>query len=327
MPRALRLESENASYHVINRGNYRCPVFASAGAKRAFLRCFDETCLKTGWRVHAWAVMSNHFHLAVTTPRANLAAGMHRLQCTFAARFNRFRSERGHVFQGRFKSIAVENGDTLGSVCHYIHLNPVRARLCATEGLVSYPWTSLWWIHHPKQRPDWFDPMPALQHAGGLLIRPPAAGSTPSISGWLAEDEPAQNNALTICHADGRSVRRISRANSSRKPRPTGGRQAIDDRHAQGVRSSLARGAFSSCFAISDALPRNFRRPASRSRWKVALAAALKMRTTVTNQWLSENLHLGNRHEIGPQGNRLAPRPQRADAQTPLIPTPHNPTP
>ena len=68
MPRALRLESENASYHVINRGNYKAPLFRSAKTKQAFLRCLDEACQKTRWRVHAWCLMSTHFHLAITTP-------------------------------------------------------------------------------------------------------------------------------------------------------------------------------------------------------------------------------------------------------------------
>ena len=99
MPRALRLESENACYHVINRGNYKSPLFRAAKTKLAFLLCLDEACHKTRWRVHAWCLMSTHFHLAITTPEANLAAGMHWLQCTFATRFNRLRNERGHLFK------------------------------------------------------------------------------------------------------------------------------------------------------------------------------------------------------------------------------------
>lgn len=75
MPRALRLESENASYHVINRGNYRGPVFAAASTKRAFLRCLAEACQKTGWLVHAWTLMTNHFHLAFTTPGGRKGSG------------------------------------------------------------------------------------------------------------------------------------------------------------------------------------------------------------------------------------------------------------
>ena len=70
MPRKLRLEFPGACYHVINRGNYRSAVFRSPKTKAAFLQCLQEACGKTGWRVHAWCVMSNHYHLAVETPRA-----------------------------------------------------------------------------------------------------------------------------------------------------------------------------------------------------------------------------------------------------------------
>ena len=68
MPRKLRLEFPGACYHVINRGNYKAPLFRSAKTKQAFLRCLDEACQKTRWRVHAWCLMSTHFHLAITTP-------------------------------------------------------------------------------------------------------------------------------------------------------------------------------------------------------------------------------------------------------------------
>ena len=73
--------------------------------------------------------MSNHYHLAISTPRANLIEGMKWLQGTFATRFNRFRNERGHLFQGRYKSLVVEPEVGLGPLCHYIHLNPVQAGL------------------------------------------------------------------------------------------------------------------------------------------------------------------------------------------------------
>jgi putative transposase len=77
MARPLRLESEDGVYHVLNRGNYRADIFRGDKAKASFLRCLDEACAKTGWRVHAWCLMSNHYHLALSTPRANLvgAAG------------------------------------------------------------------------------------------------------------------------------------------------------------------------------------------------------------------------------------------------------------
>ena len=143
MARKLRLQYAGAFYHVINRGNYRADVFASDGAKDAFLECLGEACAKTGWKVHGYLVMRNHYHLALETPEPNLVEGMQWLQSTYANRFNRFRGERGHVFQGRYQAIVVEDGAHLGAVAHYIHLNPVRARIVSVRQANEYRWSSL----------------------------------------------------------------------------------------------------------------------------------------------------------------------------------------
>src|SRR5512147_1697273 len=103
MARKLRLEFPGACYHVINRGNYRADIFKTEGAKAAFEACLFEACEKSNWVLHAYVLMSNHYHLALETPDGNLVAGMQWLQATFANRFNKLRGERGHLFQGRYK--------------------------------------------------------------------------------------------------------------------------------------------------------------------------------------------------------------------------------
>ena len=105
MARKLRLEFPGAIYHVINRGNYRRWIFADDKTKHAFERCLFEACARSEWLLHAFTIRSNHFHLALETPAANLVAGMQWLQSTFANRFNRFRAENGHLFQGRDKNL------------------------------------------------------------------------------------------------------------------------------------------------------------------------------------------------------------------------------
>jgi REP element-mobilizing transposase RayT len=80
MARKLRLEYPGAVYHVINRGNYRQAVFATDKTKQAFENCLFEACQRHGWRLHAFVVMSNHFHLALETPQGNLISGMQWLQ-------------------------------------------------------------------------------------------------------------------------------------------------------------------------------------------------------------------------------------------------------
>ena len=143
MPRKLRLLFPDALYHVINRGNYRRDVFESSGARGAFLTTLDEACRRHRWRVHAYVVMRNHFHLALETPEPNLTMGIHWLLGPFAYRFNRFRDERGHLFQGRYQAQLIEDASALGRVVDYIHLNPMRAGLVTPEVVSTFNGSSL----------------------------------------------------------------------------------------------------------------------------------------------------------------------------------------
>jgi hypothetical protein len=88
MARKPRLEFEGAIYHIINRGNYREVVFGTKGVAGAFKKALIEAAEKYQWVIHAYVVMSNHFHLAVETPEGNLVSGMAWLQGTYANRFN-----------------------------------------------------------------------------------------------------------------------------------------------------------------------------------------------------------------------------------------------
>jgi len=136
------MQYEGALYHVINRGNYRLPVFGSPGAARAFAATLAAASAMHRGRIHAYAVMRNHFHLALETPQPNLAAGMHWLESIFATRFNRFRSENGHEFQGRYQPLLVEDTSALFRVINYIHLNPVAAGLVEPRAAADFRWSS-----------------------------------------------------------------------------------------------------------------------------------------------------------------------------------------
>ena len=144
MPRKPRIESSDGTYHVINRGNYQRAIFESEGARLSFEKTLFESCERFGWRLLAFCLMDNHFHLCLSTPLGNLSAGMAWLQGTYAKRFNGYRSLVGHLFQGRFKSLAVEPGTHLINLIDYIHLNPVRAGLTSVESRNHYRGTSLW---------------------------------------------------------------------------------------------------------------------------------------------------------------------------------------
>lgn len=143
MARKLRIQYPGALYHVINRGNYRRDLFVSAGEALAFLGTLHEATALMGWRLQAYALMRNHYHFAVATPEPNLVEGMHWLQSTWATRFNRFRQERGHLFQGRYQAVLIEDDAALGRVVDYIHLNPVRAKIVLPDQVRNFRWSSL----------------------------------------------------------------------------------------------------------------------------------------------------------------------------------------
>lgn len=167
MPRKVRIEYPGACYHVINRGNYRSWIFKTSGARKAFIKVLQECCFAEGWILHAWCLMGNHYHLCIETPEGNLVKGMRWLQSVFANRFNRFRNTNGHVFQGRYKAILLDGG-AMGAVCHYIHLNPVRAGILPCEELEKYEHSSFHHLWHAGKRWRFCNYSTGLDAAGHL---------------------------------------------------------------------------------------------------------------------------------------------------------------
>jgi putative transposase len=158
MPRPLRVQYPGAIYHLMSRGDHREAIFRDDADRRAFLDTLDEACTKTGWQVHAWCLMGNHFHLVAETPQPNLVAGMKWLLGTYTARFNRRHKLFGHLFSGRYKSLVIDErgGDYLRTACDYVHLNPFRAGLIAAdEPLSAFVWSSYLPYLWPGRRPAW----------------------------------------------------------------------------------------------------------------------------------------------------------------------------
>ena len=89
MARKLRIQYPGAIYHVMSRGDRREPIFVDDHDRERFLETLTEACQKTGWQLHAFCLMSNHFHLVLETPQANLVAGMQWFLGTYTSRFNR----------------------------------------------------------------------------------------------------------------------------------------------------------------------------------------------------------------------------------------------
>ena len=144
MPRQKRIQFPNAIYHILARGNRRENIVYDEGDRRVFLETLEELIEKTGWVLFAWALMPNHYHLAVKTPEANLVRGMTWFQSTLTKRLNFRQKKIGHLFAGRYKSLLVEENEYLTTLIYYLHLNPVRAGLCPEgEALEKYEWSSL----------------------------------------------------------------------------------------------------------------------------------------------------------------------------------------
>ena len=159
MARKLRIQYPGAIYHVMNRGDRREGLFEDDQDRQRFLQTLAEACEKTGWQVQAYCLMSNHFHLVMETPQANLVSGMKWLLGTYTSRYNRRHKEFGHLFSGRYKSLIVDGSQSgyLKTVCDYVHLNPARAKLLAPqEPLRQYLWSSYpFYVAAPSRRPAW----------------------------------------------------------------------------------------------------------------------------------------------------------------------------
>ena len=161
MARSIRIEYPGAFYHVMARGNRREVIFADEDDRLFFLKTLGEACAMTGWRVHAWVLMSNHYHLLIKTPEPNLVAGMKWLQNTYTRRFNLRHRLWGRLFGDRYKAVLVEGeGYYYATLLDYLHLNPVRAGLVDLErggSVLDYRWSSVAGGHAllPRQRPPW----------------------------------------------------------------------------------------------------------------------------------------------------------------------------
>jgi REP-associated tyrosine transposase len=128
MTRPIRVEFENAVYHVSARGNERKPIFRDDADRLRFLQTLEEMVSRFGVVVHAYCLMLNHHHLLLQTTRANLSAAAGWLQATYSIRFNRRHRRSGHLYQGRFKAHLVEEDSYARQLINYIHLNPVRPK-------------------------------------------------------------------------------------------------------------------------------------------------------------------------------------------------------
>lgn len=293
MGRKLRIEYEGAVYHVISRGNYRSNVFAKESTKAAFLKCLGEAAEKAGWVVHAWCIMSNHYHLCLETPQPNLVEGMRWLQATFSVRFNRLRKEQGHLFQGRYKALLVESS-AIGAVCHYIHLNPVRAGLTSVWKLPEWKWTSLAWMV-ARPRPRWYTPQDALQHAG--QVKDTAAGHKQYLAylEWLQEDDEARKQLrFDRMSKDWALGSREFKLEMLKEHKQLVAIMRTTDLEPRELSKVLWQDRLNAYLVALRIAPHHIANDPKGALWKVAIAKAMKAETTALNGWLAERLNMGS---------------------------------
>jgi putative transposase len=140
MATPLHLDYSGAWLHVYSRGVDRHDIFLDDHDRRHFLDLLGVTIPQFRWRLHAYVLMSNHYHLLAEMTEPTLSRGMKKIGGDYARWFNKRHRRVGHLFQGRFKAHLIDRDEYLLSVVRYIVLNPVRAHM--VEDALQWPWSS-----------------------------------------------------------------------------------------------------------------------------------------------------------------------------------------
>jgi len=155
MARPLRLDHAGGVWHVTSRGNERREIFREDEDRERFLKTLAEVVKRFRWRVHAYVLMGNHYHLLLETPEPTLSRGMRHLNGVYAQGFNRRHGRDGHLLQGRFKAILVEKESHLLELARYVVLNPVRAKMTETAG--QWKWSNYRVTAGLRKAPEWLE--------------------------------------------------------------------------------------------------------------------------------------------------------------------------
>ena len=317
MPRPLRIEYPGAAYHVVARGNRGRPIFKDDKDRQRFLETLGEACEKTGWRVHAYVLMRNHYHLLVETPEANLVAGMKWLQGAYTQRYNGRHQVFGHLFQGRYKAVPVETSNPRywEVVSTYVHLNPARAGLIKTgkERLKAYRWSSYpWYLASGERGPEWLNRKRVM---GSLRL---------AHKNWRGYERYIETRVLEIALRAGREGleeqwrqmrrgwyvggkgffgelrKRLAKVVRGRRRESHSGaaRRAHDELAAEKLLQSGLKALGLKTKALAE-----MRKGAPE---KVALAGLLRERTTASLRWVSERLRMGHSGNVSQGARKLS---------------------
>ena len=206
MTRPLRLEFAGALYHVLSRGNRRESIYLNDGDFIAFLTLLAEVCERFNWLIHAYCLMTNHYHLLVETPDANLSRGMRHLNGVYTQGFNRRHRRVGHVFQGRYKALLVQKDAYLLELTRYIVLNPVRARMVRSAG--EWRWSNYRYTVGKAAPPAWLEQDWLLAQFGTQRSESVAAYRR-FVAEGLAAGDPFDNIEAQLFLGDAAFARRL----------------------------------------------------------------------------------------------------------------------
>ena len=162
MSRPLRIQYPDAYYHVTCRGNEQRKIFRDAEDRKEFFRLLARSAEIYEVMLLAYALMPNHFHLLICTPKGNLSEFMRHFNISYTGSFNRKYKRSGHLYQGRYKAFLIDKDNYLLEVSRYIHLNPLRMRSKESldkrwRDLLTGDATSLPGYLNKKNRKDFVD--------------------------------------------------------------------------------------------------------------------------------------------------------------------------
>lgn len=298
MARKLRIQYPGACYHIQNRGHRGEAIVRDDADRECFLRTLGEACVKTGWKVHAYALLVDHFHLVVETPEPNLVVGMKWFLGTYTARFNRRHSVGGHLFTGRYRSQLLDpsSGLSRAMAATYLHLNPLRkGDVVDVAALAGFRWSSFPSYLQPADlRPGWLHVSDVLaelgfedddlgraafaQHTQAEHGRFDAARLKQFRSGWYQGSEAFRQELL-------------ERLEGQRRP----------DSAGQIWKESAALQAERILQKQLEALGWDEQEVERRGKTdpnKMRMARLLRQDTTMTIQWIADRLHMGTRNTL-----------------------------
>jgi len=145
MPRAPRIDLTGYTYHCLNRASGRVQIFETEKDYQQFEQLLQEAKEMIGMQIHAYCIMPNHWHLALSPERdGKLAEFMKWITQTHTSKYHKLRGTygSGHVYQGRYKSFPVQTNEYFLQLMKYIEQNPLRAKMVSKAE--DWRWSSLW---------------------------------------------------------------------------------------------------------------------------------------------------------------------------------------